>query len=100
MRYVIATTQLGEQQSVWNTIVALKEKGLISIVEKGDPIEDMKENLRRVARSLEILEKVGIDQDLMEAWIKRKNPGISVKAIHAALSSERDFFKRIGVELK
>jgi len=100
MRYIIETTELGEQKVIWNSILAFEKQGFIKIFEKGDPIEDMKENLRRIARSMQLLEKVGIDTALLEAWIKRKNPSVSIKAIHAALASEREFFKRLGIELR
>lgn len=100
MRYIIETTDEGNIQSVWNTINSLKERGLITVVEKGDPVEEMKETLRKVARSMELLQKVGIDTELMVAYIKRKNPSISISAIKQTLESEHAFFSKLGIKLK
>jgi len=99
MRYVIETTEHGNEEAVWNTINSLKDKNLINVVEKGDPIENMKEDLRKVARSVEVLEKVGIDKELLIAWIKRKT-SLSISVIETCLETERDFYKKLGVELK
>lgn len=99
MRYVIETTEEGNNERVWNTINSLVENKLINLIEKGDPIENMKEDLRRVARSMEVLEKLGIDHDLIVAWIKRKT-NLSIGNIETCLSAERNFFKKLGIELK
>lgn len=98
MRYIIETTQEGNEKSVWNSLNALKDKGFITIVEKGDPVEEMKMNLRKVARAMQILEGAGIDKDLMISHIKRKT-GLGVSTIEQVLETERGFFKKLGVEL-
>lgn len=99
MRYVIETTEEGNNQSVWNTINSLKEKGLIHFIEKGDPIEEMKENLRKVARAIQLLNEIGISNQLMESYIYDKTK-ISKSAIRTVLNEQSEFFNKLGVKLK
>jgi len=99
MRYILETTDLGNEKAIWTQILSYEKEGLIKIIEKGDPLEDMKQNLRRVARSIELLEKIGIDTELMIAYIKRKNPSLSVVSIKQTLETENEFFKKLGVNL-
>lgn len=99
MRYIIETTDAGNDQSVWNSINTLRDKGYITVVEKGDPIEEMKENLRKVARAMELLRDVGISNDLMVAFILQRTK-IAQKTIKLILSKQDEFFRNIGVKLK
>ena len=99
MRYIIETTQEGNDQSVWNTITSLKDKGLINVVEKGDPIEEMKLNLRQVARAVELLRDVGISKDLMVSYLYDKTT-VSKRDIKTLLDAQDDFFRKLGVKLK
>lgn len=99
MRYIIETTQEGNDNKVWNTINALQEKELITIVEKGDPIENMKENLRKIAKAMELLEKIGINKEIMESYIYDKTK-VSKTNIKAVLNEQSRFFEKMGIELK
>jgi hypothetical protein len=99
MRYIIETTEEGNEQSVWNTINSLVEKKLISVVEKGDPIENMKENLRRITRAVQMLEKVGLGKDVMEAFLCNKTK-LGKGTVRKILNAQSDFFEKVGVELK
>ncbi len=93
------TTDAGNDASVWNTVLSLKEKGLISIVEKGDPVEEMKENLRKGARAIQVLNEIGVSKELMEAYLYDKTK-VSKANIRAVLSEQEKFFQRLGVKLK
>lgn len=99
MRWILETTQEGNEVAVWNTINSLKEKGLISIVEKGDPIEDMKERLRKVTRAMQLLQEVGLNAEVMEAYLYVKT-GVSRTNIKKILYQQNEFFESLGVKLK
>ena len=94
MRYIIDT--LGEQAQSWgNTLRRAEERGEIKILEKGDPIEEIKDAVRKIARSLEILKKSGISEDVMIAYMRSK--GIAKKNIDEVLYHQKQFFKKLGI---
>lgn len=99
MRYIIETTKEGEAVNVWNTINSLQKKDLITIVEKGDPLENMKIELRKIARAVQLLKQIGIDREVMEAYIyvKTKVPKAHIRTV---LWEQEQFFKKLGVELR
>ena len=99
MRYVIETTEKGNEESVWNSINAMRDKKLITIVEKSDPVEQLKETLRRLARSMEILEKVGIDKEMMVIYLSKKS-GAGMGTVRNVLYAQEEFFGKLGVKLK
>lgn len=94
MRYVIETTNEGNNSNVWNTIDSLHKKGLIKVLDKGDPIQNMKENLRKVRESLDALKSAGIDRELMVAFIKHKSSSLSQRDINDVLELQQSFFKK------
>lgn len=98
MRYVIEPTEEGKEKRVWSSLNRLAEKGLIIIVEKGDPIEEMKENLRKVTRAMQLLEKIGLDEEIMMAYLYDKTK-VSKTNIKSILKEQKRFFDKIGVEL-
>jgi hypothetical protein len=99
MRYIIETTSDGNDNRVWSNLTSLKDKGYITIVEKGDPIEEMKENLRKIARSMQLLKEIGISNELMSSYIYDKTK-VNKRSISRVLEEQTEFFKKIGIKLK
>jgi hypothetical protein len=94
MRYIINTEDsegiIGMQIAKWE-----KEKKL-SIIEKADPVIEIKEQLEKVAKALEIMKKSGYHSQVMRAWLHDQTK-ISYDKIDSLLKSQDDFFKQIGV---
>jgi len=100
MRYLIESIE--DEGVVGQKIIALEKAGKIRIIEKSDPLEVMKVNLHRIQRSMDILEKAGIDKEVIAAYIYAKMPSgmRNWKLIGEVLSKQQDFFKKLGVRLK
>lgn len=99
MRYIIEPTDLGNEKKIWNKINRFSREGLINIVEKGDPLEQLKENMRKIAKALELLNEIGIDKSVMEAYIYDKTK-VSKIHIRKVLNEQYEFFKKLGLELR
>ena len=99
MRYIIEPTQKGIDNNVWNTINSLSNQELIMIVEKGDPLENMKENLRKISRSIELLNKVGFNQEVLMLYLHAKTK-IAQRTIKTILYEQNKFFIKLGVDIK
>lgn len=98
MRYIIDTE--GEKAQDWgNTLRRAAERGELTIIEKTDPIEVMKENLRNIARAMEVLNKNGISKELMESYIYDKTK-VAKRDIALVLGEQKRFFEKLGVKLK
>jgi len=94
MRYIIDTQ--GEQAQSWgNTLRKAEERGEIKIVEKGDPIEEIKDSVRKIHRALETLKKAGINEEVMIAYIRMK--GVTQSAINDVLRHQKEFFAKLGI---
>jgi len=95
MRYLIETKtesamQIGAKIAQWE-----KQKK-IDIIEKGDPIEEIRTDLLKIKKAFETLEKLGINKDILIAYIKTK--GISITMIKNVLYYQNEFFKKLGVK--
>lgn len=99
MRYIIETTDKGNEQNVWNTLNSLQDKSLIKIVEKGDPVEEMKLRLRKIARQMEILGEIGMSTELMAIYLHDKTK-IAKRDIKKVLDQQKEFFDTVGVKIK
>lgn len=96
MRYIIETKDqegiIGMQIEKWR-----KEKKL-EVIEKADPVIELKDNLEKISRALEYLRKAGYNRELMEMFISKKT-GVPITHVRASLNSQEDFFKAIGVRI-
>lgn len=96
MRYIIDTKDeeglIGIQIAKWQ-----KEKKL-EIIEKAEPIVEIKAQLERVARALDILQKSGYNSEVMKMWLSKKT-GLGMNKIEPLLKSQMDFFRAIGVKI-
>ena len=95
MRYLIETNPehamlIGAEIAIWQK----DEK--ITIIEKGDPIDAIRKDLIKIKRAFETLEKLGINKDILRAYIKTK--GISMTTINKVLFYQDEFFKKLGVK--
>ena len=95
MRYLIETNS--EDAMVIGARIAQWEKdGKLYLIEKGDPIEAIKVDLIRISRAFETLEKLGINQEIMIAYIRTK--GVPLSTINNVLYHQDQFFKKLGVK--
>lgn len=96
MRYILDTKDeqgiIGIQISKWQ-----KEK-LLEVIEKGEPVVEIKAQLERVAKALDVLKKSGYNSEVMKMWLSKKT-GLGMNKIQSLLNSQLEFFKAIGVKI-
>ena len=94
MRYMIESVE--EERDVGLQISRWEKEGKIRILEKGDKFEIIKLNLLKIKQALELLKKLGINNDVMETYIysKSKVNKIDMKNI---LYYQDQFMKKLGV---
>jgi precorrin-6B methylase 2 len=96
MRYIINTNDeegiIGMQISKW------QKENKLTIVEKAEPVVELKVQLERVARALEVLKQSGYNSEVMKMWLSKKT-GLGMGKIESLLRSQMDFFKAIGVKI-
>jgi len=95
MRYIIQT--IDEEGIIGIQIDKWKKENKIEIIEKADPVVEIKANLERASKALEVLKRAGINSEVMKAWLVRKT-GFGMNKVEALLRSQDDFFKAIGVK--
>lgn len=97
MRYIIDTKDqegiIGIQIEKW------RKENKLDIIEKADPIIELKDNLEKISKALEYLRKAGYSRELMEIFINKKT-GVSMGQLRAVLDSQQTYFKAIGVKIK
>ena len=79
-----------------NSIYSINTAEEINMIEKGDPIEAIKVDLIKIKRAFETLEKIGINKDIMIAYIRTK--GIPMSTINNVLYYQDEFFEKLGVK--
>ena len=95
MRYLIETNP--ENAMLIGAEIARWEKDKkISLIEKGDPVDAIRQDLLRISRAFETLKKLGINEDIMIAYIRTK--GIPISTIKSVLQNQKEFFKKLGVQ--
>lgn len=96
MRYIFDTHDqegiIGMQIAKW------AEDNKLTLIEKGEPIIELKEKLERVAKALETLKKVGYNSDVMKAYI-RTYCRVDKATLDDVLRGQEQFFKQIGVKI-
>lgn len=96
MRYILDTTDqegiIGIQIKKW------ADDKKLQIIEKSEPIIELKAHLEKIARALDTLNKAGYDSELMEIFLMKKT-NLGMGKIRAVLKSQQEFFKQIGVKI-
>ena len=96
MRYILDTTDeqgiIGIQIKKWET------ENKLTIIEKADPTIELKTQLEKIARALDVLYKAGYNSEIMEIFLMKKT-GLGLGKIRDVLRSQKDFFKQIGVKI-
>ena len=96
MRYIIDTKNqegiIGIQIEKW------RKENKIDIIEKADPVVEIKDKLEKVSRALDTLRKAGWNKEVMEIYICRK-ANVGLATIRAVMNGQKEFFKAIGVKL-
>lgn len=96
MRYIIDTKD--EQGIIGIQIDKWKKEGIIEIIEKGEPVVEIKAQLERVAKALDTLKKSGYNSEVMKMWLSKKT-GLGMNKIEPILASQMEFFRAIGVKI-
>ncbi len=96
MRYIIDTKD--EQGLIGIQIEKWKKDQKLNLIEKADPVIELKDNLEKIARALEHLKKAHYSRELMEIFINKKT-GASMGVTRAVLNSQNDYFRAIGVKI-
>jgi len=94
MRYILNTTD--SEGIIGMTISKWEKEGKLQIIEKADPLVELKEHLERIAKAMEILKKAGYNSEVMKSWIYDQTK-VNKSEIRAVLNSQEDFFRQIGV---
>lgn len=96
MRYILDTTD--EQGIIGMQIQKWANEKKLQILEKADPVIELKAQLERIARALNILYKAGYNSEIMEIFLMKKT-GLSGEKIRNVLNRQEEFFKQIGVKI-
>jgi len=98
MRFVIDVTT-EKSQSVGNMLASAEKKGELKILDKGDPLEKVKASLADIKTALDLLNKSGINKDIMIAYIHTKGH-IPIGTINEVLFQQKEFFEKLGAKPK
>jgi len=96
MRYIIDTKD--EQGIIGMQIQKWSNEKKLEIIEKAEPIIEIKAQLERVAKALDVLKKSGYNSEVMKMWLCKKT-GLGLNKINPILSAQTEFFKAIGVKI-
>jgi len=96
MRYILDTTD--EQGIIGMQIKKWENEKKLEIIEKADPVIELKAQLERISRALDILDKAGYNSEIMEIFLMRKT-GLGSGKIKSVLKGQIEFFKQIGVKV-
>ncbi len=94
MRYIIETTD--EQGLIGIQIEKWRKEKKLDLIEKADPVLEIKTHLEKASRALETLKKAGMNSEVMKVWLVKKS-GMGMGKVEAFLSSQEAFFRAIGV---
>jgi len=96
MRYIIDT--IDTEGVIGASIARWAESNKLTLIEKGEPTIELKAQLERIARALDVLNKAGYDSEIMEIFLMKKT-NLGAQKIRAVLNSQKEFFKQIGVKI-
>lgn len=96
MRYIINTKD--EQGIIGIQIDKWRKEGKVDIIEKADPVIQLKDNLEKISKALNYLKKAGYSRELMVMYISKK-VSIGMGVVRAVLNSQDDYFRAIGVKI-
>lgn len=94
MRYWIESKD--DEGNVGKVIQKWSEEGKIDILEKGDPVEEIRSNVLKIQRAFDYLKKAGINEEVMIAYMRTK--GLSVRQIREVLNAQSEFFRKLGIK--
>jgi hypothetical protein len=96
MRYIFETKD--EEGIIGMQIAKWQKENKLELIEKGEPVVEIKAQLERVAKALDVLKKSGYNSEVMLMWLTKKT-GLGMSKIRAVLNSQTEFFKAIGVKV-
>ncbi len=96
MRYIIDTKD--EQGIIGIQIDKWKKEKKLELIEKAEPVVEIKARLEKIARALNTLQKAGWNKEIMEIYINKKT-GVPITHVRAVAEGQEQFFRAIGVKL-
>lgn len=72
-----------------------KEKR-ITILEKGEPLVEIKAKIQKLSLALNNLKKSFIDVDVLETYISKKS-GLGLSVIRSIRDKEEEFYRKVGL---
>ena len=97
MRYIFDTKD--DQGIIGIQIDKWKKEKKIELIEKAEPVVEIKARLEKIARAINTLEKAGWNKEIMEIYINKKT-GVSMTQVRAVAEGQQRFFEAIGVKLE
>lgn len=95
MRYIIETKE--QEGAIGAQIERWRKDNKIDLIEKADPVIEIKVYLEKASRALEILKKAGMNSEVMKIWLVKKT-GMGMNRVEAFLQSQDSFFRAIGIK--
>ena len=95
MRYIIDTKD--EQGVIGMQIEKWRKDKKLDLIEKADPVIEIKAHLEKAAKALKTLKDAGMNSEVMQIYLVKKT-GMGMGKVQAFLRSQDDFFKAIGVK--
>ena len=94
MRYIILSKD--DEGNVGRILKQLEKEKKIDILERGQPIQEIKAEIQRLGLALNKLQKTFIDAEIMEIYISKKS-GMGIGTIRLILKNQNEFFRKIGM---
>lgn len=94
MRYIILTKD--DEGNIGKLLKKLEKEKKIDILERGQPIQEIKAQIQKLGLALEKLKKTFIDDEIMEIYIAKKS-GLGIGTIRLILKNQNEFFRKIGM---
>ncbi len=96
MRYIIETKD--EQGLIGIQIDKWKKEKKLDLIEKAEPVIEIKNKLEKVSRALNNLKNAGWDEEVMLIFISKKT-GLGMGNIKNIMNAQDNFFRSIGVKI-
>ena len=94
MRYIIISKD--ETGSIGNQLKRWEKENKIDILERGEPITEIKIKLEKLAKALNVLQKSFIDDEIMEIYLSKKT-GLGIGTIRTIMYKQKEFYQKIGL---
>ncbi len=94
MRYIILSRD--DEGNIGKILKKLEKEKKIDILERGEPLAEIKAKIQKLALALNNLEKSFIDVDILETYISKKS-GLGLSVIRNIREKEEEFYRKVGL---